>query len=42
MPNWRSMPRTTRNITVPTPHATYRARQGNVALGGPSHTASTR
>ncbi len=42
MPSWRSTATTTRNTTIPTPQATYRARQGNVALGGPSQTASTR
>jgi len=31
-----------RNMTTPTPHATYLPATGNVALGGPSHTASTR
>ncbi len=42
MPICRSTASTTRNSGMPTPQATYRARHGNVALGGPNHTASTR
>ncbi len=42
IPTWRSMPRTTSSTTVPTPHDTYRVRHGNVALGGPNQTESTR
>jgi len=38
----RSTPNTTKNTRMPTPQATYLARQGKVALGGPSQTASTR
>ncbi len=41
-PSLRSINRTSRNATIPTPHATYLARHGNVAFGGPSQTASTR
>ncbi len=42
MPICRSMPSTARKTGMPTPHATYRARHGKVAFGGPSQTASTR
>jgi hypothetical protein len=42
MPIIRSMVNATRKIGIPTAQATYRARQGKVAFGGPSQTASTR
>nr|BFF00665.1 hypothetical protein GCM10020241_23400 [Streptoalloteichus tenebrarius] len=42
MPIRRSTVSTSRKTAMPTPQATYRTRQGNVALGGPSQTASTR
>jgi hypothetical protein len=38
----RSTARDSTNTRIPTPQATYLARQGKVALGGPSQTASTR
>jgi hypothetical protein len=41
-PTARSPVSTRMNMRMPTPQATYRARHGKVALGGPSHTASTR
>jgi hypothetical protein len=41
-PTARSPVRTSRNTRIPTPHETYLARQGKVAFGGPSQTASTR
>jgi hypothetical protein len=41
-PTARSPVRTSTNTRMPTPQATYLARQGKVAFGGPSQTASTR
>ncbi len=41
-PICRSTVNTSRNTGTPTPQATYLARHGKVAFGGPSHTASTR
>jgi hypothetical protein len=41
-PTSRSTVSATRKIGMPTAQATYRARQGKVAFGGPSQTASTR
>jgi hypothetical protein len=41
-PMARWMLNTMKKTRMPTPHATYRARHGKVAFGGPSQTASTR
>jgi hypothetical protein len=41
-PTRRSTVNERRKIGMPTAQATYRARQGKVAFGGPSQTASTR
>ncbi|WP_043718969.1 hypothetical protein [Kutzneria sp. 744] len=42
IPIRRSTVRVRKNTARPMPQETYRARHGNVALGGPSQTASTR